>query len=231
MFVSDNLMYTNNSIQTGTSINNADSGGINKMQDDAKSANYSQQVNSSVQINLIIDGLEPCNDYIYLWNKTYKENDFLCAKHTGWSGKTIIIKEQTSSLAKTACNIITGDKSEKIIEEYNKNNELTKKTYYKKDGTCEISKYNKDGSIEKKVVIKNTDNQDLGYKSELKKTYYSKDGSYRELEETYEMKQNYKDAVCTESNITYYDKDGNVDILSTTINAAFMNVVEGLINS
>ncbi len=192
------------------------------------SADYKEKVENEINIYFAMEGLTPTSDSIYIWDKTYKEGDFNCTKHNGFNGKTTVVKEENISFAKAISNILSEKTPEKIVEEYNKKNELTKKTYYKGDGSYVVTLYNTDGSINKEAVVNNTDNKDSGYKSNIKETIYDKDGSYRVVDTTIEMDDDDSNPV-TKSKVTFYDKNGKVDLLSTMLNEVVFSSIEEMI--
>ncbi len=175
---------------------------------------YKEIVDTNVENTLLFSGLKPATGSIYLFDKTYEEGDFTCTKNSELFGGFKIIKEQNVGFVESLCDVLTGKVPEKIIEEYDKNGNLTKKTDYKNDGSYVVSKYNK-GKLEEAAEVKTTKNSEAGYKTEINITHYDKDGSYYVKEISYEMNDSCEDDKPKEtSNITYYDEKGNIDLLS-----------------
>lgn len=176
---------------------------------------YKEAVDSKVEYQLGILGLKPNEDNITLFDKKYSEGNYTCAKRNDLFGGFKIIKEQNLSIARSLGNILTGERPEKIIEEYDKKGHLTKKTYYKNDGSYVVSKYYDDGKLKEEAEVRNTKNNIDDYKTEIKRTNYNKDGSYYVQEFSYEMDDTCEDNQPKEhDDITYYNANGDVDLLS-----------------
>ena len=176
---------------------------------------YKEIVDSNVNLTLSVSGLTPSTGSISFLDKTYKEGNFTCTKNKELFGTTKIIKEQDVGLLESLGDALAGKEPEKIIEEYDKNGNLTKKTYYKNDGSYVVSKYNNKGKLEEEAEVRTTKNSEVGYKTEIKRTHYDKDGSYFIQEISYEMNDTCENDKPKEiNNITYYDEKGNIDLFS-----------------
>ena len=194
------------------------------------SHNYKQTVDKEVLYQLSILGLKPSTGSITIFDKTYTENNFKCTKKQDIFGHKTIIKEENTNLSKTFSNILTGKQPEKIIEEYDKNENLTKKTHYKNDGSYEIIKYNDKGDISEKAEVINKKNNNSSYQTELKQTYYNKDGTYYIQTFTIEMNDNCTDnEPIIKKDLTYYKKNGEIDFLTTLLSTALIGTIENTI--
>lgn len=220
MQVSDKSIYLDSSYYVSPS-KGTDSSKVNSdelKQSTPQQSNYDrykETVDSKVEYQLGILGLIPNEDNITLFDKKYSEGNYTCTKRNDLFGGSKIIKEENFSIAKSLSNILTGERPEKIIEEYDKKGNLTKKTYYKNDGSYVVSKYYDDGKLKEEAEVRNTNNNIDDYKTEIKITNYNKDGSYYVQEFSYEMDDTCDDNQPKEyDNITYYNAKGEVDLLS-----------------
>ena len=207
----DTLSDTDELIETDKSENNE------KIQD------YLKLINDAVESELLLSECKPSSESILIWDKTYKDDGYICTEHKGWGNKKTIIKAKDDSLIELAGDIIFGMQPEKIIEEYDKNKKLYRQTEYDKFGNCIVTLFNPDGSKKEELKITNKEYNSCEYKTELKHTYYNNSGT---CVMTTEIEMNES---CTDGNpqvtttAEYYKPDGSADYVSQFIYELIFN--------
>lgn len=168
-------------------------------------------VEDAIDTELLFSDCKPTDDSISFLDKTYNQDEFICAEHKGWGKTKTIVKEENNNLLELAGKVIFESKPEKIVEEYDKHNKLCKKTYYDENGKCTVTTFDSDGEKKEEVIINKNEIDDSHFEAEIRHSYYTEKGTSVKTTD-YNYNENCKDGKPLEtSKVEYFNPDGSVD--------------------
>ena len=171
-------------------------------------------------------------DFDYKPEQEYSENDFDCTVYKNKDGTSIIVKKKREDLLCSIISLASGNNPEYIVEEYNENSKLTKRTHDLGDGTSVVSIIDNDGKVKYQAQTSRISSSQQYSNSELKIRNYNKDGSYTLTTTRYQVDKTKQNCLpeCSSSTLCY-DKNNNVQWGSTIVYTLLNSILDSIVGS